>query len=249
MVKDIFDYARARQEIVKASFQRNTIEIPTILSCLDFQGLECLEVSRYGDARLPIILSGLVKHITFLVPRTEIIGQVKSSLENAKVQYGERGKVHALTYDLERGFPFRTGSFDLAYGEWLSHSLVQNQRFLREITRVSRRYLLLVMPGLNGDDANLASIAEPKEAEKRKECRKNIENYLKREGWKTSIKEATLKLDFRDEETARKTFYCLTFGNNLTAEQKAKVDNFLSGKRVHNFRNDFYVLLAEKANL
>ena len=43
-----YDYEQARREIVKASVQRNTIEIPALLSVVDFEGMNCLEISRYG---------------------------------------------------------------------------------------------------------------------------------------------------------------------------------------------------------
>lgn len=238
-----FDYNRAREEIVKASIQKNTVEIPTILNCIDFQGLNCLEVSRYGDARLAIILSGLAKHITLLVPKPEYIDIAKNTIKESNIS---NEKIEVLAYNIESGLSMREKSVDVAYGEWLSHSLTQDERFLREITQTSSKYFLLVMPGLEGDDAELASIKDEDEKKKRLECKEKIVNYLKDIGWKVNIKENTLKLDFKDGETARKTFYCLTFGNNLTPEQKEKVDLFLSEDKIHNFKDDFYVLWAER---
>jgi len=62
------EFEEAYRAIVKASKEQDTVEIPTILGCLDFNGKECLEIGCGVLARLAVKISEKtnVKHITCL---------------------------------------------------------------------------------------------------------------------------------------------------------------------------------------
>ena len=60
---NIMEFEEAYATIVKRSVERNTKELPTILSCLDFEGLNCLEIGTGPLARLAVKISGFAKQI------------------------------------------------------------------------------------------------------------------------------------------------------------------------------------------
>ncbi|MEN9625749.1 MAG: hypothetical protein RL557_77 [archaeon] len=131
------------------------------------------------------------------------------------------------------------------YAAWLPHKLVTDKQFLDEIMRVSRRHILLVMPGINDDLVKMKSLVFPQEKEKREAYKKQIHDYLGKKGMKIDYKEETLRLNFENEDEIKGVFYCFDFKNQDLGEKKQVVDDFLK-KRVHNMKNSFYCLHAEK---
>jgi len=237
------DFDEAYRAMVRASVERNTIEVPTLLACVDFEGKECLEIGPGPLARLSIKLSGFAKHITLLEKRAEIIQEIDNQIKIAELI----GKINVKSYKgyKEEPFPFKNSEFDIVYAAWLPHKTFTDPKFLDEVTRVSRGDILFLLPGINGDEPLLVSITNPGEVERRKSYRDNITEYLQQKGYSVNIKEGILKLDFKDTNEIREVFYCMAFHGEELGDKKEQVDKFLDA-RTHNFADGFYILHASR---
>jgi hypothetical protein len=111
--------------------------------------------------------------------------------------------------------------------------------------RVSKKYILLLMPGIKGDEPELVSIVKPGEKQRRKDYKRQISEYLSSKGYQVSHKQGTLTLAFANEQEIRETFYQLAFKNEVPPDKKSEVDAFLD-PRTHNFKDGFYIIIGEK---
>ncbi|MBS3075716.1 methyltransferase domain-containing protein [Candidatus Pacearchaeota archaeon] len=237
------EFPEAYATIVKRSVERNTKELPTILSCLDFESLNCLEIGAGPLARLAAKISGFAKHI-FCIENNK---QTIKAIEKVIREQGLEKKITPVFYSppIPYKLPFKDKEFDIVYGAWLPHKTATNPEFLDEITRVSRKHILLVMPGIKGDEPKLVSIVRPGELERRMQYRKQIKTYLESKGYDVDAKDEILRLDFQSEIEIRDVFYCMAFKNELTEPQKEKVNKFL-GSRIHNFQDGFYCVYGTR---
>jgi len=235
------DFDEAYKAMVRASVERNTIEVPTLLSCVDFEGKDCLEIGPGPLARLSIKLSGFAKHITLLEKSEEAIKEAKSNLRMARL--AKKISIVGCKGYKEESFPFKNGEFDVAYAAWLPHSVFTNQTFIDEVTRVSTRDVLFLLPGIKGDEPLLVSIVKPGELEKRRGYRDHLTSYFKDRGYKVNIKDSVLRLNFKDTKEIREVFYCMAFHGEELGDKKEQVDKFLE-RRTHNFADGFYILHA-----
>lgn len=250
------DFEEAYRTIVKASKEQDTVEIPLILSCLDFNGKECLEIGGGVLARLSIKISEKteVKYITCLENYDQTVEKSRKVVDGA----GLSDRISVQMYKKENPYklPFDNNSFDVVYGAWLPHELTTNEEFLNELTRVSRKHVLLIMPGIDDDITKMISIVRPGEKERRDGYKDQISKYLEGKGFKIDYKEATLKLDFENFDEIAGVFYCFDFKNweadtaskdavGHIGDKKEKIDEFL-GNRVHNLQDGFYCLHGEK---
>ena len=237
------DFDEAYKTMVGASVERNTIEVPALLSCTDFEGKECLEIGPGPLARLSIKTSGFAKHITLLEKRAEVIQEINSQIKIAELAK----KISVTSYKgyKEEPFPFADQSFDVVYAAWLPHKTFTDLSFLDEVTRVAKKDILFLLPGINGDEPNLVSIVKPGEIERRKAYREQIVSYFKGKGYKVNIRGGILKLDFKSKEEIREVFYCMAFHGEELGDKKEQVDKFLYSK-AHNFSDGFYILHASK---
>ncbi len=237
------NFDEAYRTMVRASVERNTVEVPTLLSCLDFEGLNCLEIGPGPLARLSIKLSGFAKHITLLEERAKIIPEIKSHTRMAELAR----KISVVSYKgyEQEPFPFGNREFDVVYAAWLPHKTITDTAFLDGLARVSRKHVLLLIPGIEGDEPELVSIVKPGEKERRIAYREKVTSYFEERGYSTSLKEGILKLDFASEQEIRETFYCFAFHGTELGDKKEPVDRFLDA-RVHDFKDGFYILHASR---
>jgi ubiquinone/menaquinone biosynthesis C-methylase UbiE len=235
------DFKEAYETIVARSVQKNTVEIPTILSCLDFEGAECLEVGAGPLGRIALKLAGFAKHITCL----------EKDADNVSKILGEAGyhnldkKVSALYYKFEKEkFPFSEKKFDVVYSAWLPHKTATDTKFLDEMMRVSRKHVLILMPGIKGDEPKLVSLVRKGEKERRLKYREQITKYLNSKGFKVreDYKDTIIHLVFANEKEIQEVFHCLSFKNeSLPVKIKQKVDKFLAN-RVKSYKDGFYII-------
>ncbi len=237
------DFKEAYETIVKRSVERNTKEIPTILSCLDFEKLECLDANPKSGARLAIKLAGFIKNVTCLEKNEDIIKSIKEAVKQNKVE--KKISIKKYRGYKEEKFPFQDKSFDVVYYAWGSHETLTDPKFLDELARVSRKYVLLIMAGIEGDEPTLISLVRDNEKKRRTEIRKKVSDYLQNKGFKIKFKEEILRLEFKDEQEIYDVFKCLAFKNEDLGDKDDKVRKFLSSK-VKNFQDGFYCLIAEK---
>jgi len=243
MLISFMDFKQAYETIVKRSVERNTKEIPTILSCLDFEGKDCLEIGIGSEARLAIKLSGFVKSIIGLEKDSICAKEATKAIKENGVD--KKIKIKQFEWGENVKLPFNDNSFDVVFGAWLPHKVVSNTLFLDELARVSRKYILIIMPGIEGDEPKLLEITRKDEKKRRKEIKENISKYLQGKDFKISSKEEILRLEFQDEQEIYDTFKCLAFKNEDLGDKDEKVRKFLSS-RVKNFRDGFYCWVAEK---
>ena len=231
-----YTWEQARETIKEASKEKDTIELSAIFSCFSWDNLKTLEISRNGDARIALSNQNKSKSTLILVPYESQVKEI-NNLKNKKIK--------AKLFNPKEKFPI-SEAYDLVYAEWISHSWLENENFLKQMLQASKKYFLIVMPSLNSDDTKLASINNPKEKDRRKKLIETIKSFLKKDNWQAHFKEKYLPLSFPDKETTKKTFVTLAFNNNLTKEQEAKLDSFLTEDRIKNFNDSFYIILGEK---
>jgi predicted RNA methylase len=239
------NFEEAYLAIVEASKDRDTVEIPTILSCVDFSGKKCLEIGCGVLARLAVkVLAAGAASVVCLDNYDETVKKAKKVIEDLGL--GDKIDVQ-LNKSGKKKLPFEDNSFDIVYGAWLPHELVTDKEFLDEIVRVSKENVLLVMPGVDDDLVAMKSIVFPGEKERREGYKEEISGHLRNKGVEISYKGADLRLDFRGFDEIRGVFYCFDFKNEEIGdlEKREEVDSFLR-KRVHNMRNSFYCIIGEK---
>jgi len=234
------EFKEAYETIVARSVQKNTIEIPTILSCLDFEGAECLEIGAGPQARIAIKLAGFAKHITCLEKDADNVSKIGGEAGYHDVEK----KISALYYKYEKEkFPFPDKKFDVVYCAWLPHKTVTDTRFLDEMMRVSRKHILILMPGIKGDEPKLVSIVKKGEKERRMQYRGQITRFLIAKGFKVdeNYRERLLGMAFTSSKEIRETYYCLAFKNSLSDKDRKKVDRFLD-RRIRSYQRGFYMI-------
>ena len=240
------DFKEAYELLVARSIDKNTIEIPTILSCLDFEDKECLEVGAGPKARIALKLAGFAKHITCL----------EKEPDNTQSIGGEAGyynldkKISAIYYPgYEKDkFPFPENKFDVVYCAWLPHKTTTNTKFLDEMIRVSKKHVLILMPGIKGDEPKLVSLSRKGEKERRESYRAKITRYFNSKGWRVNddYKEKILRLEFANEKEIQGVFNCIAFKNaSLPVKVRQNVDRYLA-TRAKNFKDGFYIIHAIK---
>ena len=240
------NFEEAYLTIVKASKQKDTIEIPTITESLDFSRKNCLEIGCGPLARLAIRITQESNpiHITGIDIFNETIKKAKKEIKAKKLD--NKISVHYVPLEKNRySIPYRDNEFDIVYGSWLPHSLVTREDFLTEIDRVSKKNILLLMPGIDDDLVTMKSLVFPKEKNKRESYKEKITQSLKNKGYSVRYKEADLQLDFKDVDEIKEVFYCFDFKNELNFKNKEKVDNFLES-HVHSMKNSFYIIIGDK---
>ncbi len=239
------EFETAYKTIVKASKERNTKEIPAILSCLDFEDKKCLEICPGPLARLSVKLSGFVKHIYLLEKNKSALEKIKKVVKRKRLK--RKLKPTFWKNSGKNKFPFLTNSFDVVYAAWIPHPTLTNEKFLKEVVKVTKRHILFVIPGIEGDEPKLVSIVRKNERQRREKMKKEISSFLKKKGFKINFKQGILNLDFKDKKEIRETFYCLAFKNDekTLSRYRNKINKFLDDK-VHNFKDGFYILHAEK---
>jgi len=237
------EFVEAYKTLVKRSVERNTKEIPAILSCLDFENLDCLEIGSGPEARIASKLAGFAKHITCLEKEADNIVHIKAITEYLGIDK-KISPIYFPSYDKDN-LPFPDKKFDVIIGAWLPHKLVTSQKFLEEVTRISRRYVLFVMPGIKGDEPKLVSLVRRGEMKRRREYKQKISGFLSAAGFKVSSKEEILRLVFKDPQEINDVFYCMAFKNEPLGKKQEKVDSFL--KKIYNkFADGFYIIIGER---
>lgn len=237
------DFKEAYETIVLRSVEKNTVEIPTILSCLDFENKECLELGAGPFGRIAISLAGFVKHITCLERDPDNVSKIMGEAGYKNVEK----KVSALYYKFDKEkIPFPDARFDVVYFTWPPHKTIIDPKFLDEMMRVSKKHILILMPGIKGDEPKLVSLARKGEKERRMQYKGRITRFLIAKGWKIddNFRERTIKLEFANEKEIQGVFNCLAFKNeSLPLKVRQKVDSFLK-KRMKNFKDGFYIIHA-----
>ena len=239
-----FGFNEAYMSIVKASVEQDRKEIPLLLSSTNFRGRKCLEIGAGPLARLAIKLLESDKapsHITCLDPwNVEVIRQIAK-------QKGLKEKIAVYKPDDPGKFPFKDNSFDIVYAGWIPTDLLKDENYLDELARVSKKDIVLIMSGLNGDIPEMRDkIFGENERQKRAELRQSMTNYFESLGYKVDTsRQTTLKLDFPDLETIFNTFHFFDFKNGLSEQDAAKLRMYLEPK-VHNFKDNLYIFHAWK---
>ncbi len=238
----LMDFEEAYLTILKASKEKDSVEVPTILSCVDFSGKKCLEIGCGPLARLARAIAA--NSSVYSITCTENYdGFLKKAEENIFIDgYGDL--IDVILNKEKTKLPFENNSFDVVYGAWLPHALVTDVEFLDELVRVSKKDILLVMPGIDDDLVEMKSIAFPGEKERREKYKSDVVSYLEGKGLSVSLKEADLKLDFDSFEDIKGVFDVFDFSKGYEGKEE-EVDEFLKGK-VHNMKNSFYCIIAEK---
>jgi len=235
------DFEEAYLKILEASKEMDTKEIPTILSCVDFSGKKCLEIGCGPLARLAVkVVENGAESVTCLENYKDIV-------EKASAVVGDLGlsdKIEVFLNKNKTKLDFPDNSFDIVYGAWLPHALVTDEDFLDEIVRVSKKDVLLVLPGIDDDLVEMKSIVYPGEKERREGYKKKIASYLEGKGLKVSFKGAELKLDFDNFEDIKGVFDTFDFQGEYRGKE-AEVDSYLR-ERVHNMVDGFYCIIGEK---
>ena len=237
-----FNFNQAYDAIVKASIEQDIKEIPLLLDSVDFSGKECLEIGAGPFARLAVKLlksKTPPKHITCLDPwNLEKIRQVAE-----REGIGEEISVVKPKDPLK--LPFDKNSFDIVYAGWIPSDLLRNKDYLGELARVSKKDVVLIMSGLEGDIPKMREfILGGDESWGREELRASLVDYFQKKGYNVDTSgETTLRLDFSDLDTIFNTFHFFDFKNDLLTEGLEKLREYLS-PRIHDFKNNLYVFHA-----
>jgi len=239
-----FNFNQAYEAIVKASIEQDKKEIPLLLDSTDFKNKECLEIGAGPLARLAVKLlksKTPPKHITCLDPwNSEKIKQIakKKNLEE-EISVTKPKSPLKLSFD--------KNSFDIVYAAWIPTDLLKNPKYLNELTRVSKKDIIIIMSGLKGDIPKIKDlILNKNEKQKKQELKDFLTNHFKKRGFKVDTSnQTTLKLNFPNLDTLFNTFYFFDFKNKLSQKDQDKLKKYLKPK-VHNFKDNLYIFHAKK---
>jgi len=191
------------QEIVNASIARNTVELPTFLGLVDFEGKKVLDAGS-GVGRVAFKINGFAESITCIDSSDSALQTLSAEVE----KQGLQNKIKFAKGDL-RALPFEDCAFDIVYSLWTIHYLKQDwQGILRELNRVCKKdgTVIVCFSTEKGSIPKMESFAKPKELLLRKKFTQGVLQFFKKLNKNSAVKKAVLPFYFKSADWAFEVF-------------------------------------------
>ncbi len=239
------DYVQAYKTIVEASKEKNTKEIPLLLSLYDFENKNCLEIGPGILARIAIKLSGFAKSITLVEKDAKVCKHLKQLLKKQKLAH----KIKVINANFSKDKLMLKQKFDVVYAAWLPFSVLTQQAFIDQACKLAKDAVIFIVSSPRSDTTKMIEATIDRfEGLKRRKAIRQITRMLKKHGFEVKIKHTTLLLDFKNFNSIYGVFKCFDYGNKkLPAKIEEKLRKFLKA-RVHCFKDGACYIAAYRKN-
>lgn len=127
--------------------------------------------------------------------------------------------------------PHPDKSFDIVISRWIAQNVEDAGAFVKELCRVARESVLIILPSEEGDETRLLSICDPEKFAKRKSRIEAIKEYIREGGFKAREERRLINFVFPTFLEAAEVFYTLGFGDNSSDEQVLRLKKFLMDRK------------------
>lgn len=138
------------------------------------------------------------------------------------------GKVTTSKASVNLSFPDK--SFDIVFSRWTVQNIKNMERMIKEMCRVAKSNVIIVLPSEEGDETKMLEIKFPDKSNRRKKRIVNIKKWISKCSFKVKEKRKLLKFLFSDIDETIEIFSALSLNNPLVKE-KLKLREFLSDRK------------------
>lgn len=205
-------YAEAYEKFSKAYVDRNKVEFPAILKLCNFRNKTVLEIGAGHQGLFPKKVAGRTKKYVATDISASVLKKLRKNIEvETKVCKGEK-------------IPFPDILFDIVFARWTHFN--NFQKAIKEMCRVSKCCVLIVLPSEQGDQTKLMQIKYKNKYKYRKERIKKIKKRMRQKGFRVMENKKLLRFAFPPNQAAE-ILTAVDFENKLNNKQKQKLGKFL----------------------
>jgi hypothetical protein len=196
---------------------RDRVEFPLIFSMCDFSGKTVLEIGSGGEGFFIRRVLHKAKQVVASDTSEEALSELKKDFDiDTRVCSAEK-------------LPFADSSFDIVFSRW-SIMYTNLKKSVREMCRVARESVFIILPSPEGDQAQMKTIKEEGKPKLREERITKIKSLLDKNGFDAREARKVLRFVFPDADEAFQVLMAVDFDNELTEDGSKRLRNFLSGK-------------------
>jgi hypothetical protein len=211
------DYEAGLKRFGECYKDRDRVEFPLIFSMCEFSGKTVLEI---GSDREGISIERILEKAKSMFA-TNIREDVLAGL---KGRFGIGARVC-----MAEKLPFEDRSFDIVFSRW-SIMYTELKKSVKEMCRVAKSNVFIVLPSPGGDQATIKTIKEEGKPREREVRISRIKKLLDENGFTVKEERRILRFVFPDVDGAFQILMAVDFDNELPDEGKARLRNILSGK-------------------
>lgn len=198
---------------------RYSVEFPTIFSLCCFKNKSILEIGSGREGYFIIDALKLTDRIVASDISSEILDDLKKNVNvETKVCNAEN-------------LPFSENSFDIVSSRWVVQYVEDLEKAVKEMCRVARDNVIIVLPSEEGDETKILQIKYPDKLESRKKRIETVKKWICECGFKVKEERRSLNFLFPDLNETVEIFSVLGFRNKATAEEKLKLKEYLLSKK------------------
>ena len=127
--------------------------------------------------------------------------------------------------------PYADKSFDIVLSRWIVQNVDDVESFVKEMCRVAKENVMIILPSEEGDETRLLSIKDPDKFAKRKNRIEAIKEYIRDSGFKAREERRLLNFVFPTFLETAEVFYTLGFGEDSSDEQVLRLKKFLMDRK------------------
>lgn len=216
------DYEQALHEFGIYYKDRYRVEFPLILKMCRFDGKSVLEIGSDSEGHF-------IKHIrsrSKSILATDISDNI---LERLRSRVDVKTKVCRAEKML---FPDK--SFDVVFSRWAVHHIDDLDSAIKEMCRVTKDCVFIVLPSELGDETRLLSIKYKNKRKGRKKRIYSIINLMEKNGFKPVKRDRLLRFVFPTAEKATEIMSVMGFHDRLTERERGRVLRFFLRRKWSN---------------
>jgi hypothetical protein len=127
--------------------------------------------------------------------------------------------------------PYEDKSFDIVLSRWVIQNVDDYENFTKEMCRVAKDNVIIVLPSEDGDETRLLSIRTPDKFNTRKERIERIKKCIIDSGFKVREERKLLNFVYSGVIEAAEVYYTLGFGDDATDEEVVRLKKFINERK------------------
>ena len=131
------------------------------------------------------------------------------------------------TSDVSVDLSFPDKHFDIVISRWVAQNIDDLEKPIKEMCRVAKSDVVIVLPSEEGDETNILEIKFPDKSGLRKRRSMDIKKWILESGFNVKEERRLLKFLFPGADEAIEIFSALGFDNNLSDEERLSLKEFL----------------------
>ena len=211
-------------EMVKASVDRESKEIPALIAAAQLKGKHVIDACA-GPGRLILPFSKIAETITVVAESDWVVNVVQDFIKEKRL----KDRVQTIQCPLV-SIPVDDGVSDSTYCMWeIHHARSRWEKVVKELVRITKPNHPIVIGFSSGekDLPKLEEIAKPNYVQKCKEFDKYFHQWCQEQNWKVELQRIPLRFEFRSPEWAAEVFMHTFLPKKLGAEQINHIKTFL----------------------